>query len=387
MSEQVKSEMAEAVAFQIGDVVQGKVVKVERNQALIDLGSKVDAILPISEISALHVEQVSDELSVGDEFPVKVLRIEDEGDKLIVSKKAVIAEKAWKELQEKLETGETLQATVAEIVKGGLVVNVGVRGFIPASHVERHFVEDFSDYKGKELTLKVVELDPEKNKLILSRKLVLEEEEKKRREERLAEIEVGQILEGTVQRITDFGAFVDIGGIDGLVHVSELAWHRVEHPADVLAKDDEVKVKVLKVDREAERISLSIKETQPGPWQLVADHIKTGDVVTGVVKRLVSFGAFVEVYPSVEGLVHISQISRRHIATPQEVLEEGQEVKVKVLDMQLDQKRISLSMKEVEPEEEKPKAEKVEEQPAPTTTNTGLSVTLGDMYPELRNLK
>ncbi|SFJ57562.1 30S ribosomal protein S1 [Thermoflavimicrobium dichotomicum] len=384
MSEQVKSEMTEAVSLQVGDVVKGKVVKVERNQALVDVGYKSDAILPISEISALHVEQVSDELKVDDEFEVKVIRLEEEGDKVIVSKRAVVAEKAWKELQEKLETGETITATVADVVKGGLVVNVGVRGFIPASHVERHFVEDFSDYKGRELTLKVVELDPEKNKLILSRKLVLEEEEKKKKAERLNQLEPGQIVEGTVQRLTDFGAFVDLGGIDGLVHVSELAWNRVEHPSDVLAEGQTIQVKILKVDRDNERISLSLKETRKGPWEQVADHIKVGDVVTGTVKRLASFGAFVEVYPGVEGLVHISQISRRHIGTPQEVLEEGQEVQVKVLDMQLDQKRISLSMKELE---EEPKKEKVEEEKNVATNNSGLNVTLGDMYPELRNLK
>ncbi|RAL22648.1 30S ribosomal protein S1 [Thermoflavimicrobium daqui] len=384
MSEQIKSEITEVLTLHVGDVVKGKVVKVEKNQALVDVGYKADVILPISEISALHVEQVSDELNVGDEIEVKVLRLEEE-DKVIVSKKAVIADKAWERLQHKLETGETLTATVAEIVKGGLVVNVGVRGFIPASHVEQHFVEDFSDYKGRELTLKVVELDPEKNKLILSRKLVLEEEENKKKEERLSQIEPGQVIEGTVQRLTDFGAFVDIGGVDGLVHVSELAWDHVEHPADVLSEGQAVKVKVLKVDKENERISLSLKETQAGPWQQVADHIKVDDVVTGKVKRLVSFGAFVEVYPGVEGLVHISQISNRHIGTPHEALKEGQEVKVKVLDLNLDQKRISLSIKDVEEEVKEEKVE--EEKDVQAGNNSGLNVTLGDMYPELRNLK
>jgi small subunit ribosomal protein S1 len=313
---------------------------------------------------------------------VKVLRIREDEDKLIVSKKAVDAEAAWSELQRKYETGETLTANVADIVKGGLVVDVGVRGFIPASHVERHFVEDFTDYKGRELTLKVIEIDPEKNKLILSHKAVLEDELNRKKEETLASLEEGQVLEGTVQRLTDFGAFVDIGGVDGLVHVSELAWHRVEHPADVLKEGDRVKVKVLKVNREQERISLSIKETQEGPWEQVQKHIQIGDVVTGKVKRLASFGAFVEVYPGVEGLVHVSQISRRHVATPAEVLEEGQEVQVKVLDMQPEQKRISLSMKEVEPEELREEAEQFE-----NLQSSGLNVTLGDVYPELRKLK
>jgi small subunit ribosomal protein S1 len=382
MTEEMKSELTEVTTLQVGDVLKGKVIKVENNQALVDVGYKFEAVLPISELSSLHVDQVSDVLSVGDEVEVKVLRIREDEDKLIVSKKAVDAEAAWSELRQKFETGETLTATVADIVKGGLVVNVGVRGFIPASHVERHFVEDFTDYKGRELSLKVIEIDPEKNKLILSHKAVLEDELNRKKEETLRSLEEGQVLEGTVQRLTDFGAFVDIGGVDGLVHVSELAWHRVEHPADVLKEGDRVKVKVLKVNREQERISLSIKETQEGPWEQVKKHIQVGDIVKGKVKRLASFGAFVEVYPGVEGLVHVSQISRRHVATPGEVLEEGQEVEVKVLDMQPEQKRISLSMKEVEPEEVREEAEQFE-----NPQSTGLNVTLGDVYPELRKLK
>jgi len=276
MAEEMKSELTEVATLNVGDILKGKVVKVETNQALVDVGYKYEAILPISEVSSLHIDKLADVLNEGDEIEVKVLRIKEEEDKLIVSKKAVDAERAWKELRQKFETGETLTATVAEIVKGGLVVDVGVRGFIPASHVELHFVEDFSDYKGREMTLKVIEMDPEKNKLILSHKAVLEEEQERKKADTLASLEEGQILEGTVQRLTDFGAFVDIGGVDGLVHVSELAWHRVEHPADVLKEGDQVKVKVLKVDREQERISLSIKETQEGPWEKAAKEIQAG---------------------------------------------------------------------------------------------------------------
>lgn len=384
MAEEMKSELTNVASVEVGDVLKGKVVKVENNQALVDNGYKSEAILPISEISSLHVDKVSDVLKEGDEVTVKVLRIKEDEDKLIVSKKAVDAEKAWAELQQKFETGEVLTATVHDIVKGGLVVDVGVRGFIPASHVELHYVEDFSEYKGRGLTLKVIEMDPEKNKLILSHKVVLEEEQELKRKQRLQELEEGQVLEGTIQRLTDFGAFVDIGGVDGLVHVSEIAWHRVEHPADVLNEGDTVKVKVLKVNIEEQRISLSIKETEEGPWEKVAKAISTGDVIKGTVKRLVSFGAFVEVYPGVEGLVHVSQISHRHVATPSDVLEEGQEIEVKVLDMLPEQKRISLSMKEVEPKEVR-KEEKESDQSQ--QQSSGLNVTLGDVYPELRNLK
>jgi small subunit ribosomal protein S1 len=380
MAEEMK-EMAEMATHQVGDVLKGKVVKVEANQALVDVGAKSEAILPISECSSLHVNQVSDVLSVGDEVEVKVVLIDSTEDRLVVSKKAVEAERAWKELGEKFEKGETLTATVAEIVKGGLVVDVGVRGFIPASQVELHFVEDFSDYKGRELTLKIVEMDPENNKLILSHKAVLEEEQKRKKHELLHSLQPGQIIEGTVQRLTDFGAFVDVGGVDGLVHVSEMDWYRVEHPADVLKEGDVIRVKVLKVDPERERISLSWKETKESPWDQVAKQIKEGDILTGKVKRLVSFGAFVEVLPGVEGLVHVSQIARHHVAIPADELKEGQEVKVKVLAVLPEQKRISLSIKEALKEEERKETEGYE------SPSAGLGLTLGDMYPELRNLK
>jgi small subunit ribosomal protein S1 len=384
MSEEVKSDLTNV---QEGEWVKGKIVKIDTYQAFVDIGYKYDAILPISEVSSLHIEKITDVLNEGDECEVKILQLDDEEEKCIVSKKAVDADKAWERLQKVYESGETITAKIADVVKGGLVVDLGVRGFIPASLVELNFVEDFSDYKGREFELKVIEIDPEKNKLILSRKAVLEEEQDRKKEETLNALEPGQILDGTVQRLTDFGAFVDIGGVDGLVHVSQLAWTRVEHPRDMLSEGDQVKVKVLSVNRESERISLSIKETTEGPWDKVGQEIKEGDVITGTVKRLVSFGAFVEVYPGVGGLVHISQISRRHIATPDEVLEEGQEVKAKVLEMNTEQKRISLSIKEVE---EKPSAPvKKEEKKANDDSQggSGLNVTLGDVYPELRNLK
>lgn len=384
MSEEVKSDLTNV---QEGEWVKGKIVKIDTYQAFVDIGYKYDAVLPISEVSSLHIDKITDVLNEGDECEVKILQLDDEEEKCIVSKKAVDADKAWERLQAVYESGETITAKIADVVKGGLVVDLGVRGFIPASLVELNFVEDFSDYKGREFELKVIEIDPEKNKLILSRKAVLEEEQDRKKEETLNALEPGQILDGTVQRLTDFGAFVDIGGVDGLVHVSQLAWTRVEHPRDMLSEGDQVKVKVLNVDRESERISLSIKETTEGPWDKVGQEIKVGAVITGTVKRLVSFGAFVEVIPGVEGLVHISQISRRHIATPGEVLEEGQEVKAKVLEMNTEQKRISLSIKEVE---EKPSAPvKKEEKKASddSQSGSGLNVTLGDVYPELRNLK
>ncbi|MED4164679.1 30S ribosomal protein S1 [Halalkalibacterium halodurans] len=332
-------------SFSVGDVVSGKVTKVEDKQAFVDVGFKVDGIIPISELSSLHVEKVSDVLSEGDELELKVLKVED--DELILSKRAVQAEKAWETLQAALDSGEVIEAEVADVVKGGLVVDLGVRGFIPASLVERHYVEDFSDYKGRTLRLKVVELDKEANKLILSQRAVLDEEVEAKKKEVLASLQPGDVVEGTVQRLTDFGAFVDVGGVDGLVHISQLAHHRVETPAEVVKEGDAVKVKVLSVDPDSERVSLSIKETLPGPWEQVEGTIQPGDVIEGTVKRLVSFGAFVEVAPGVEGLVHISQIANRHIGTPGEVLSEGEHVQAKVLDVNISEKRISLSIREL----------------------------------------
>jgi small subunit ribosomal protein S1 len=271
---------------------------------------------------------------------------EDDG-LLILSKKAVDTEKAWEDLQAKFESGEVFEVVIRDVVKSGLVADVGVRGFIPASLVETRFVEDFSDYKGRTLKVKVEELDREKNRVILSHRAVLEQEQAEQKKQAYNKIEAGQVLEGTVQRIADFGVFVDIGGVDGLVHISQLSHTRVGHPSEVVQEGQTVKVKVLSVDRANERISLSMKEALPGPWDGISQKIAAGDVIEGKVKRLASFGAFVEIFPGVEGLVHISQISNKRIAKPHEVLKEGDVVKVKVLDVNEAERRISLSMKEL----------------------------------------
>ncbi|MED4017274.1 30S ribosomal protein S1 [Sutcliffiella cohnii] len=337
----------EVKALEVGEKVAGVVTKVEEKQVLVSVeGSKLDGIIPISELSSLHVEKASDVVNEGDELQLVVTKVEDE--LLVLSKKAVDSEKAWADLQQKFETGEVFEAEVKDVVKGGLVVDIGVRGFVPASLVENFFVEDFSEYNGRTLTFKVVELDKEKNRVILSHRAVVEEEQKNKKAELLNSIVVGETLEGTVQRITDFGAFVDLGGMDGLVHISQLSHDHVEKTSDVVSEGQKVTVKVLSVDKDNERISLSIKETLPGPWSRVAQELSKGSITEGVVKRLVSFGAFVEVLPGVEGLVHISQISNKHIGTPYEVLSEGDTVKVKVLDINTDEQRISLSIRELE---------------------------------------
>ncbi|PRO66796.1 30S ribosomal protein S1 [Alkalicoccus urumqiensis] len=346
MSEEMNNEMMNFQSISVGDLVKGTIAKVEDKQAFVNVGYKMDGVLPISELSSLHVEKVSDVLSEGEEHEFKVTKLTE--DELVLSKKAVAAEKAWEEMERRLESGEIFEAEVADVVKGGLVVDVGVRGFIPASLVERHYVEDFSAYKGRTLRLKAVEMDRSRNKLILSQRAVLDEEAGDRKKETLEKIQEGDVIAGTVQRLTDFGAFVDVGGVDGLVHISQMAHHHVEKPGDVVSEGDQVNVKVLSVDPDNERISLSIKDTLPGPWEQIAQKVSQDEVIEGTVKRLVSFGAFIEVAPGVEGLVHISQIANRHIATPGEVLSEGDIVKAKVLDVNPGEKRISLSMRVLE---------------------------------------
>ncbi|MBT2726299.1 30S ribosomal protein S1 [Bacillus sp. ISL-75] len=344
MSEELNQ--VEVRNFEIGDKVTGQVTKVEEKQVLVDIqGSKIDGIIPISELSSLHIEKASDAVAVGDELELEVLKVEEEA--IILSKRKVDAEKAWESLEKQFQSGEVFEAEVKDVVKGGLVVDLGVRGFVPASLVEAHFVEDFSDYKGRILTFKIVELDKEKNRLILSHRAVVEQEKGKQKQNRLTAVQVGQIIDGTVQRITDFGAFVDIGGIDGLVHISQLSYEHIDKPSDVVHEGQQVQVKVLSVDRDNERISLSIKETLPGPWSNISEKAPKGTVLKGKVKRLVSYGAFVEVFPGVEGLVHISQIAHKHIGTPHEVLKEGQEVDVKVLEANESDQRLSLSIKEL----------------------------------------
>ncbi|WP_376700457.1 30S ribosomal protein S1 [Bacillus sp. A1] len=366
---------------EVGDVVKGIVTKVEDKHVVVEIVNvKQSGIIPISELSSLHVEKASDVVKVDDELDLKVTKVED--DALILSKRAVDADRAWEDLEKKFDTKEVFEAEVKDVVKGGLVVDIGVRGFIPASLVEAHFVEDFTDYKGKTLSLIVVELDRDKNRVILSHRAVVEKEQTAKKHDFLQTLEVGSVLEGKVQRLTDFGAFVDIGGIDGLVHISQLSHSHVEKPSDVVEEGQDVKVKVLSVDRDNERISLSIKETLPGPWSQIGEKVKQGDVLEGKVQRLVSFGAFVEILPGVEGLVHISQISNKHIGTPHEVLEEGQTVKVKVLDVNESEERISLSMRELE---EAPKADQEDFRQYQAKEEPSTGFQLGDLIGDKLN--
>ena len=349
MSEEMN--LQENQDFREGTLVKGKVALVEEKAVTVTIdGAPFDGVIPISELSSLHIEKASDVVTVGDELNLIITKVEDEN--FVLSKSKVDAAEAWDTLEQKFNSGEIFEAEVKDVVKGGLVVDLGVRGFVPASLVEDHFVESFEDYKGKTLTFKIVEMEKEKNRLILSHRAVVEEQKESQKKNVLDQIHAGDVLDGTVQRIAAFGAFVNLGGVDGLVHISQLSHEHIDQVSDVVSEGQQVKVKVLSVDRDSERISLSIKDTLPGPWEEIEEKAPRGSVHTGTVKRLVSYGAFVEVFPGIEGLVHISQIAHTHIGTPHEVLKEGQEVQVKVLDVNKQDKRLSLSIKDLLEKEE-----------------------------------
>lgn len=344
MSEEMNLEVEKT--YNEGDRINGKVTKIEDKSVTVEIaGAPFDGVIPISELSSLHIEKAADAVAEGDELELIIMKVEE--DNYVLSKRKVDAEDAWDSLEEKYNNKETIETEVKDIVKGGLVVDLGVRGFIPASLVEDHFVESFDDYKGRMMTFKIVEMDKEKNRLILSHRAVLQEEKESKKGELLEQLEIGQVLEGTVQRLASFGAFVDLGGVDGLVHISQLSHEHVEKVSDVLNEGDKVTVKVLAVDRDSDRISLSIKETLPGPWEGIEEKAPKGSSLEGTVKRIVSYGAFVELFPGVEGLVHISRISHQHIGTPDEVLKEGQKIQVKVLEVNPVEKRLSLSIKDL----------------------------------------
>lgn len=346
----MSNELNEFPQVNVGDTVTGTVIKVEDKHVLVDFGYKTEGIVPIGELSSLHVELPSDVVSEGDSLTLQVKKVTD--DEIVLSKKAIDAEKAWDDLEEKFNNKEVFETVVKEVVKGGLVVDVGIRGFIPASLVEIHFVEDFSDYKGEPLEVLIEELDKTQNRVILSHRAVIEKEDEKKKVELMESLKEGQVIEGTVQRLTSFGAFVDLGGIDGLVHISQLAHEHVEKASDVVSEGDKIEVEVLSVDRDNERISLSRKATLPGPWTNIGERVSRGEVLEGTVRRLVNFGAFIELFPGVEGLVHISQIANRHIGTPEEVLEINQKIDVKILEVNEEDERISLSIKEIEQDQE-----------------------------------
>lgn len=365
MSESENKDLLEALnsvkPVKVGDVVKGEVLAFDdKKQVIVGIeGTGVEGVVPARELS-VKADEIEDNIKVGDVLDLVVISkigSDKEGGSYLLSQRRLEARKVWDEIEKKFEAGETITVPVTQIVKGGLVVDAGVRGFVPASMVSDHFVEDFNQYKGQELELKIVEIEPSENRLILSHKEIVQQEREAKKQEVMSQLAAGDVLDGKVARLTNFGAFIDLGGVDGLVHVSEISYERVGKPSDVLKVGEDVKVKVLAVDPEKDRISLSIKQTLPQPWDNIEEKVAEGDVLDGKVKRLTSFGAFVEVFPGVEGLVHISQISHKHIATPNEVLTSSQDVKVKVLNVNGADRRLALSIKALQ---EKPAANKKE---------------------------
>ncbi len=359
--------------LQPGDVVQGTVVQINDENVLVDVRYKSDGVIPLSELKLTSGQKPQDVFTVGKEIPVYILSVDGRDGAVLASYRRALDEIAWDRLYVCHDAKKTVEAPVVEEVKGGLVLDVfGLRGFMPASHVDRGFVSDLSDYVGQDVRSRVIELDRNKNRIILSRKIVLDEEHEEKRGETWANLEEGQVRTGVVKGVTDFGAFVDLGGVDGLLHVSQMSWGRVDHPSDVVNVGQEIEVKVLRVDPDDDKISLGLKQLQSDPWENVDDKYTAGEVVEGRVMRIAPFGAFVELEPGVEGLVHISELADYHVGEPSEVVSEGEDVDVKVLRVQPDERRISLSLKEARRNQEQTRHER----------RAG-GLTLGDVFGDL----
>jgi small subunit ribosomal protein S1 len=335
-----------------GEVVRGTVVRVDKDEVLVDIGYKSEGVIPVAELSIRRSVNPADEVRLGDEIDALVMTKEDAEGRLILSKKRARFEMAWKRIEGAAESGEPVEGTVIEVVKGGLILDLGVRGFLPASLVDIRRVQNLDEFLGKQLRCKVIELNRSRNNVVLSRRAVLEDERKEMRQAILDRLSPGDVVEGTISNIVDFGAFVDLEGIDGLIHISELSWSHVNHPSEVLEIGQPVKVKVLDIDRDRQRISLGLKQTQSDPWQQVIDAYGEGDVVEGRVTKVVTFGAFVEILPGVEGLVHISELAQHHVENPREIVAQGEGVRVKIIEMDADRRRLSLSLKRVEDTDE-----------------------------------
>lgn len=331
--------------FDEGDLVDGTVVKIEHDEVLVDIGFKSEGVIPSRELSIRKDADPADIVNIGEKIEALVLQKEDKDGRLILSKKRAEYERAWIQVEDKFKAGEIVTGEVIEVVKGGLILDIGLRGFLPASLVDLRRVKDLDMYMDTEIEARVIEMDRNRNNVVLSRRVLLEEGRKNERAEILEKLSKGMRLKGSVSSIVDFGAFVDLGGIDGLVHISELSWNHVNHPSEVVKVGDEVEVEVLDVDLQRERISLGLKQTTEDPWVRLVEAYPLGTIVDGKVTKIVPFGAFIELGENVEGLVHISEMSLKHIDSPAQVVHVGDEVKVKVMEINPERRRISLSMK------------------------------------------
>jgi small subunit ribosomal protein S1 len=334
--------------FEEGEVVTGRVVRIDKDEVLVDIGYKSEGVIPSGELSIRKSVDPREEVELGEEVDAIVLTKEDQDGRLIMSKKRARFEKAWRRIEAAAESGQPVEGNVIEVVKGGLIIDLGVRGFLPASLVDIRRVPNLDEYMGTKIETKVIELNRSRNNVVLSRRAVLEEERKEVRQQILDRLQPGLVVEGQISNIVDFGAFVDLDGIDGLIHISELSWSHVNHPSEILNIGDTVQVKVLDIDRDRQRISLGLKQTQEDPWQRIVDTYNIGDELEGTVTKVVTFGAFVEILDGVEGLVHISELAAHHVESPREVVHPGDEIRVKILEIDSERRRLSLSAKRVE---------------------------------------
>src|ERR1700720_1274278 len=357
--------------FEEGEVVTGHVVRIDKDEVLVDIGYKSEGVIPANELSIRKAVDPNEEVHLGEEVDAIVMTKEDQDGRLIMSKKRARFEKAWRRIEAAAESGEPVEGTVIEVVKGGLIIDLGVRGFLPASLVDIRRVPNLDEYMSQTIECKVIELNRSRNNVVLSRRAVLEEQRKEDRERILDRLQPGQVVEGTISNIVDFGAFVDLDGIDGLIHISELSWSHVNHPSEILGIGDKVTVKVLDIDRDRQRISLGLKQTQEDPWQRVVDTYNVGDELEGTVTKVVAFGAFVEILDGVEGLVHISELAAHHVENPREVVQPGDELRVKILEIDSERRRLSLSAKRVEGQVLP--VRRIEPEPGTETSEEGVS--------------
>src|ERR687883_181556 len=346
------------IDFKDGDIVEGHVVRIDKDEVLVDIGYKSEGLIPANELSIRKGADPQEIVELGQHIEALVLQKEDADGRLILSSKRAAFEKAWNRLEDAHGEQRTVEGRVIEVVKGGLILDIGLRGFLPASLVDIRRVRNLDSFLGQRLECKVIELNRSRNNVVLSRRAVLEEERRDERHRILTSLQEGDIIKGTISNLVDFGAFVDLDGIDGLIHISELSWNHVDHPSEVVEVGEEVEVKVLEVDRERERISLGLKQTRKDPWQEIVESVNSGETIHGRVTKLVSFGAFVEVAEGVEGLIHISELADHHVETPDEIVRSGDEVDARIIDVDARRRRLSLSLREKrEDREQRPRRE------------------------------
>lgn len=366
-----------------GQIVKGTVSQIKDDGVYVDVNYKTDGFIPLRELSHRNVTDPAEVVELNQEIDVVILTLENEEGNMILSKKRADFEKAWERIMEVYENDEVIEAEVTKVVKGGLVVDVGLRGFIPASHVAIGYVENLDEYVGKTLPLKVIEVERDRNNVVLSAKKVLEEQREEEKQKTLASLEEGKTVKGVITKLVDFGAFVDLGGIEGLLHISEMSWGRIAHPRDLFEEGQEIEVKILSIDKEEERVSLGYKQLLPDPWQEFVKKHYEGEVVEGTVTKIVDFGVFMEIENGIEGLIHISQLSHRHVKTPDEVVSVGEKVKVKIINIDEEQKRVGLSIKELEEKPApKPKPEPKKDVTKEEDTVTGVTIRdlVGDIF-------